>query len=183
MEIRRVLVDTGAGRNIMFYSCFLAMGLTDAHLNPTSTRLEGFTMHQVSAKGTIELAVTIGKGKTAKTANLEFMVVDVKAAYNIILGIPAQCSYGMLVSVPHQCVKYATEHGVGTLRSRPESILQQIVRTRKDKQKLVLDDGEERVTFKKSKTVDKLALVSPESASTPATSTAPSVPSDQAPPQ
>lgn len=75
-KVRRVLIDTGAGRDILFYDCFKAMGLTDAHLTPTHIKLKGFTSHMVTAKGSIELSVTIGEGDTAKMAVIKFMVMD-----------------------------------------------------------------------------------------------------------
>lgn len=54
-EVRRVMIDRGEGWNVMFYNCFKAMGLTDAHLTPTHVKLEGFTTHLIAAKGMIEL--------------------------------------------------------------------------------------------------------------------------------
>lgn len=58
-EIRRVLIDTGADCDVLFYSCFKAMSLTDAHLTPSHVKVEGFITHLVAAKGMMELAVTI----------------------------------------------------------------------------------------------------------------------------
>lgn len=82
IEIRGILINTGAGYNFLFYSCFKAIGLTDAHLTPTSIKLEGFTTHLVAAKGSVKLSVTLGEGRTAKTATVEFIVMDLNSSYN-----------------------------------------------------------------------------------------------------
>lgn len=41
-----VLIDTGVTKDILFYSCFRALGLSDAHLASTSLHPEGFTNHK-----------------------------------------------------------------------------------------------------------------------------------------
>lgn len=94
------------------------MGLTDAHLH-THIKLEGFTSYLVAGKGVIELAVTIREGQIAKTTNVEFMVMDLKSSYGMILGIPAQCSFGVIASIPHQCIKYYTDNETGVIRCNP----------------------------------------------------------------
>lgn len=82
-------MNTEAGRNVLFYSCFKAMGLTDSHLTPTHVKLEGFTTHLVIAKGVVELVMIIGESRTAITTQVEFMVMDLESSDNMILGIPA----------------------------------------------------------------------------------------------
>lgn len=106
-------------------------------------KLEGFTSHLVIARGTIELAVMIGEGCTMKMANVEFMVMDLNSSCNMIPDIPAQCTFSMIASIPYQSIKYHTENGTDTMHNDPKSILQQIVRTTKDKQKLVVTSTDE----------------------------------------
>lgn len=108
------------------------------------------SLRLVASKGIIELIVTIGEWQTAKTKNVEFMVMVLKSSYTIILGIPTQCSFGILASVPHYFIEYHNENGAEVIRSNPESILQQIVKTRKDMQNLVLTSPVEQITYKSS---------------------------------
>lgn len=48
--VRRVLVDTGATKNIMYLQCFKKMGLEDDHLKASKMVLEGFTTHKIPIK-------------------------------------------------------------------------------------------------------------------------------------
>ena len=66
-DVRRVLVDTGATKDILYYECFRKLQLSEAHLQPYPGKLEGFTNHKVSVKGTITLEVTLGHAPTACT--------------------------------------------------------------------------------------------------------------------
>lgn len=61
-----VLIDTGVTKDIIFYSCFRALGLSDAHLAPTSMHLEEFINHRVAFKGTVDLEVVLREGRIQK---------------------------------------------------------------------------------------------------------------------
>lgn len=69
--------------------------------------------------------------------------MDLKSSY---LGIPAQCALGLIAFVPHQYIKYHTVNCIRVIRSDPKSILQQIMQTRKDKQKMKIALMDEHVT-------------------------------------
>lgn len=62
-KIRRLIVDIGASKNILYYNCFKEMGLNDHQLKPSSMVQEGFTAHKIIVKGTIKLMVTMGSTK------------------------------------------------------------------------------------------------------------------------
>lgn len=87
-RVKRILVDIGASRNILYYRCFKEMGLSDHHLKPSSIVLEGFTTHKIQVKGTVRLKVTLGVGETTRTEEIKFYVVDIDSSYNAILGTP-----------------------------------------------------------------------------------------------
>lgn len=60
--VRRVLVDSGASSNILYYKYFRKKGLGEDMLRSTSMKLEGFTTHKVMTKGIMMLSVTLGAG-------------------------------------------------------------------------------------------------------------------------
>ena len=98
--IGRMLVDGGAGVNVMPFSVFTKLGRKESELMRTSMGLSGFTGDLSEAKGVIVMELTVGS-KTVPTA---FFVVDVKGRYNILLGrdwIHANCC---IPSTLHQCV-------------------------------------------------------------------------------
>jgi hypothetical protein len=98
--IGRMLVDGGAGVNIMPFSVFSKLGRKESELMKTNMGLSGFSGELSEAKGVISMELTVGS-KTLPTA---FFVVDVKGRYNILLGrdwIHANCC---IPSTLHQCL-------------------------------------------------------------------------------
>ena len=47
---------------------------------------------------------------------MEFVVVDLPSAYNVLLGRPALVGLGAVSSVRHLALKFSTPSGVGTLK-------------------------------------------------------------------
>ena len=98
--IGRMLVDGGAGVNIMPFSVFSKLNRKENELMKTNMGLSGFSGELSEAKGVISMELTVGS-KTLPTA---FFVVDVKGRYNILLGrdwIHANCC---IPSTLHQCL-------------------------------------------------------------------------------
>ena len=80
--IGRMLVDGGAGVNVMPFSVFTKLGRKESELMRTSMGLSGFTRDWSEANGVIVMELIVGS-KTVPTA---FFVVDVKGRYNILFG-------------------------------------------------------------------------------------------------
>lgn len=99
--MKTVLVNTGAGKDILYYRCFKAIGLGDSHLTPCRTQLEGFTEDTVTAKGTVTLKVTLGTRKCYRIEDITFLAIEIPSPYNAILGLPAQDKIEMLASLAH----------------------------------------------------------------------------------
>jgi hypothetical protein len=98
--IGRMLVDGGAGVNIMPFLVFCKLNQKESELMKTNMGLSGFSGELSKAKGVISMELTVGS-KTLPTA---FFVVDVKGWYNILLGrdwIHANCC---IPSTLHQCL-------------------------------------------------------------------------------
>lgn len=77
--IGRMLVDGGAGVNVIPLSVFFKLGQKESELMKTNMGLSGFSGELSQAKGVISMELTVGN-KTIPTA---FFVVDVKGRYNI----------------------------------------------------------------------------------------------------
>lgn len=129
--VKRLMVDTGASRNVLFYKCFEAMGLKSRQLVLCATRLEGFTTHKVDIKGTIEIEVSLGMLPQTRYEMIKFHVVDVDSVYNAILGTSLHAKFNMVVSLPHQRVKFLTSVGIGEIKSNLRSLLTYLVKTKK----------------------------------------------------
>ena len=98
--IGRMLVDGGAGVNIMPLSVFSKLNRKESELMKTNMALSGFSGELSEAKGIISMELTV-RSKTLPTA---FFVVDVKGRYNVLLGrdwIHANCC---IPSTLHQCL-------------------------------------------------------------------------------
>lgn len=100
-DVRRVLIDTGASRDILYYPCYKALGLSDAHLTLYGGQLEGFSNHKVGVKGTNKMQVTLKDEGLSKIEDVHFMVMDLTSPYNAILGQQAMVAFHMVTSVPH----------------------------------------------------------------------------------
>ena len=66
--------------------------------------------------GSIELPMTLGDYPVSITKIMEFVVVDLPSAYNVLLGRPALVGLGAVSSVRHLALKFPTPSGVGTLK-------------------------------------------------------------------
>lgn len=121
-RVKRILVNTGASRNILYYQCFIEMGMNDHHLKPSSMVLEGFTAHKIRVKGTLWLDVTLGTEDRTRTEEVKFYMVDLDSAYNAILGTPAHASFDLVISMSHQRVKFYIANGVGCVKSSPKTL-------------------------------------------------------------
>ena len=60
-NVHRILIDTRATSNLMYYNALKAMGLTIEHLMPSSVMFDGFSGEKTRSLGTIKLSVTLGK--------------------------------------------------------------------------------------------------------------------------
>ena len=64
----------------------------------------------------IELAVTLGEYPLSVTRMMDFVVVDIKGAYNLIIERPLLASPGGISLIRHLTLKFPTPRGVGIVR-------------------------------------------------------------------
>ena len=151
-EMTRVLVDTGAAKNVLYYKTFKEMGLPDTMLRPYPGRLEGFTNHKVEVKGEVDLSTELGERDLRTKGTVTFSVIDLVSEYHAILGIPIQAQLGMVASVPHQKVKFPTPKGVGCVRSSAREYWEHVVKQRKQKRVIEIETPEKSVKISRSET-------------------------------
>ncbi|KAL0440068.1 UNVERIFIED_CONTAM: hypothetical protein Slati_2489800 [Sesamum latifolium] len=85
-EVGRIFIDSGSSADILFGEAYDQMQLGDVSLEKVNTSLYGFAGEVVHPRGMVSLPLTMGRGTARKTCLLEFLVVDVPSAYNVILG-------------------------------------------------------------------------------------------------
>ncbi|XP_019178888.1 PREDICTED: uncharacterized protein LOC109174051 [Ipomoea nil] len=116
INVHRVLVDTGSSMNVMYYDTFMQLGLSRKQLSQVRTPLSGFTGDSIETEGAITLKAQIGTPPHVKTWEVEFVVVKISCAHNIILGRPALEDLRCVISMEHLCLKFPTPTGVGIAR-------------------------------------------------------------------
>ncbi|KAG7594076.1 Retrotransposon gag domain [Arabidopsis thaliana x Arabidopsis arenosa] len=116
-EVTRCLIDTGSSVDLIFLSTLQRMGINKADIIGPPAPLVAFTSDTSMSLGNIKLPVlAAGVPKI-----VEFIVFDRPAAYNIILGTPWIYQMKAIPSTYHQCVKFPTPGGIGTIRGDQET--------------------------------------------------------------
>ncbi|KAG7557031.1 Reverse transcriptase domain [Arabidopsis suecica] len=116
-EVTRCLIDTGSSVDLIFLSTLQRMGISKADIIGPPAPLVAFTSDTSMSLGNIKLpALAAGVPKI-----VEFIVFDRPAAYNIILGTPWIYQMKAIPSTYHQCVKFPTPGGIGTIRGDQET--------------------------------------------------------------
>ncbi|KAG7533509.1 Reverse transcriptase domain [Arabidopsis thaliana x Arabidopsis arenosa] len=116
-EVSRILIDTGSSVDLIFLGTLERMGISRADIVGPPSPLVAFTSESAMSLGTIKLPVL------AKNVSkiVDFVVFDKPAAYNIILGTPWIYQMKAVPSTYHQCIKFPTPNGVGTIRGSQEA--------------------------------------------------------------
>ncbi|XP_028056932.1 uncharacterized protein LOC114260927 [Camellia sinensis] len=107
-DVKRVLVDQGSATDILYYDFFRKLGLSEQHLTPAATPLDGFNSQPELLLGRIVLPVMVG----TKTLQIEFLVINTPFPYNAILGRPWIHQMEAVPSTYHQLICFPTEQGV-----------------------------------------------------------------------
>ncbi|XP_072073779.1 uncharacterized protein [Arachis hypogaea] len=107
--VKKILMDPGSSADVLFYSTFQRMNLSDKVLQPSSGELVGFSGERVSIRGYIWLRTTFGDYPNSRTLEIQYLVFDCKSPYNIILGRPSLNAFNAIVSTVHLCVKFLSQ--------------------------------------------------------------------------
>ncbi|VFQ80576.1 unnamed protein product [Cuscuta campestris] len=114
--VHRTLVDTGSSVNIMYEKTFHDLGLDRKDLRPVRTPLSGFTGDSIEAEGVVTVPVIVGDGAQKARLKMEFMVVSISCAHNMILGRPGLEDLECVISPYYLCMKFPTPSGIGVAR-------------------------------------------------------------------
>lgn len=100
----------------MFKSTLYEIGITDLRIEHTNTSLKGFSEGRLTPLGVVELSITIGSASSEKRIILNFVVVDEKSPYQIILGRPFFRVSKPLLSNRYWTLKYRVNGVVVVIR-------------------------------------------------------------------
>jgi hypothetical protein len=104
MTVTKVLIDGGAGLNIIFSDTLRKIGLElTGMITPTSAPFYGIVPSKAAMPlGQITLPVTFGTLVNYRTEFIKFEVADFESSYHAILGRPALAKF---MAIPHYPLK------------------------------------------------------------------------------
>jgi len=112
-DVRRVLIDTGASRHIMYTDLFKTLQLTEKNLSPyVGNELYSFNGSSTQPWGYVELLVTFGEKEAKKTIKIPFLVIDCPSLYNCIIGRTGLAQLGTACSTTHLKLKNHAKDGI-----------------------------------------------------------------------
>ncbi|KAJ8424602.1 hypothetical protein Cgig2_011529 [Carnegiea gigantea] len=86
--MRRILVDTGSSVDIITWDCRKKLTYPGREIVPLVHPILAFGGQEVNPTGMIRLPLRFGNKVKEKNLEVDFLVVDVPTAYNVILGRP-----------------------------------------------------------------------------------------------
>ena len=92
------------------------MDFDPRRIEPTNTKLTGFSGEIKVPEGRVTLPVTVGNASRYITTVDEFQVVDSASPYNVIIGRQWLHDMGIIPSSFHQCMKMVIQEEVVTIR-------------------------------------------------------------------
>ncbi|XP_057745362.1 uncharacterized protein LOC130963247 [Arachis stenosperma] len=112
MIVRKVLLDSGSSADVLFFTTFEKMKLSNNILQQYLGDLVGFSGERVPVLGSVWLQTTLGEQPLYKTQDIQYLVVDCFSPYNVILGRPFLNRFAAIVSTVHLCVKFPVQDNV-----------------------------------------------------------------------
>jgi len=113
IDVRRVLIDTGASCNIMYTGLFKNLQLAEKKLSPyVGNKLHGFNGLSTQPWGYVELPVTFREKESKKTIKILFLAIECPSLYNCIIGRAGLAQLGAACSTAHLKLKYHAKDGI-----------------------------------------------------------------------
>ncbi|XP_020230316.1 uncharacterized protein LOC109811091 [Cajanus cajan] len=110
--VKKTLIDQGSSADILYWSTFKQLGISEMELNPYDDPLVGFAGERVSTKGYIKLFTRFCfDEQESREIQVKYIVVDANTSYNILLGRPSLNMLGAIVSTPHLAMKFPSDKG------------------------------------------------------------------------
>ncbi|XP_021600715.1 uncharacterized protein LOC110606273 [Manihot esculenta] len=118
-KVRQVLVDTDSFVNLLILNVFNKLGLDKNSLVKVFYLLVGLGDKTVTVLGTINLPLVMGDEKYKRELYVEFAVVDISFAYNVILGHPILNRHGIVINMGAMCLKLPAPGGIAVVQGNP----------------------------------------------------------------
>jgi hypothetical protein len=122
MKLHHVLIDGGAGLNVISHAAFKQLQILGSRLGP-SRPFSGVGPQPVYPLRSIALPVTFGTEENFRTENVQFDVVEVNLPFNTIIGRPALYQFMAIAHYGYLVLKMSSPAGVLTVRGdRPAAL-------------------------------------------------------------
>jgi hypothetical protein len=115
MRLHHVLIDGGAGLNVINHAAFKQLQIPESRLGP-SRPFFGVGPQPVYPLGSIALPVTFGTKENFRTENVQFDVAEVNLPFNAIIGRPALYRCMAIAHYGYLVLKMPSPAGVLTVR-------------------------------------------------------------------
>jgi hypothetical protein len=115
MRLHHVLIDGGAGLNIISHAAFKQLQIPGSRLGPSRPFSE-VGPQPVYPLGSIALSVTFGTKENFRTENVQFVVAEVNLPFNAIIGRPALYRFMAIAHYRYLVLKMSSLAGVLTVR-------------------------------------------------------------------
>ena len=109
-------MDNGSSVDIIYLSDFQQLKLDPRRLRPFNSPFISFSGDRVYLKGIVTLTVIVGTHSSQLTRQLDFLVVDCPASYNVIIRRPTLNRWKAATSTYCLKVKFPTENSVGKVK-------------------------------------------------------------------
>jgi hypothetical protein len=115
MRLHYVLIDGGAGLNVISHATFKQLQIPGSRLGP-SHPFSGVGPQPMYLLGSIALPVTFGTEENFRTENVQFDVEEVNLPFNAIIGRPTQYRFMAIAHYRYLVLKMPSPAGVLTVR-------------------------------------------------------------------
>jgi hypothetical protein len=110
MRLHHVLIDGGAGLNVISHAAFKQLQVPGSRLGP-SRPFSGVGPQPVYPLGSITLPVTFGTEENSRTENVQFDVAEVNLPFNAIIGRPALFRFMAIAHYGYMVLKMSSPAG------------------------------------------------------------------------
>jgi hypothetical protein len=115
MRLHHVLIDGGAGLNVISHAAFKQLQIPGSRLGPSRPFYE-VGPQPVYPLGSIALPVTFGTEENFCTENVQFDVAEVNLPFNAIIGRPTLYRFMAIAHYGYLVLKMSSQAGVLTVR-------------------------------------------------------------------
>ncbi|GKV11286.1 hypothetical protein SLEP1_g22551 [Rubroshorea leprosula] len=119
MNVPHVLINNGLALNVIPMTVLKQLKVDESHINHYNTMVRAFDRTKMNVVGKIELLVEIGP----VTFDVDFFVIDISPAFNMLLGRPWIHVVRAVPSTLHQKVKYIVNGVLVTVNGEEEHII------------------------------------------------------------